>query len=285
MKILVFGRVGQLGSALQEVLPERYETRFLDQPEVDLTVPESVRAHVHAYAPSIVINAAAYTAVDQAEAEPHVAHTINAQAPGSLASACEEVGAVLVHYSTDYVFDGTASCPYTEDAAVAPRGIYGQSKLAGERAVAATTGRYVILRTAWLYSEVGRNFVKTMLDLADRGGPVRVVADQIGSPTYAWDLAQATVSIVGALQSGREDCYGLYHATNAGLTTWHGFAREIFQLSGRSDIALLAITTDEFPTAAPRPAYSALDCSRLQQVFGLTLPDWREALSRCIARL
>ncbi|MEE3281981.1 MAG: NAD(P)-dependent oxidoreductase, partial [Pseudomonadota bacterium] len=151
MKILVFGRIGQLGSALAEVLSDRYETRFIDQPELDLTVPESVRDHVQTYLPSIVINAAAYTAVDRAETEPDLAHIINARAPESLAYACREAGAVLLHYSTDYVFDGMASIPYTETAAVAPTGVYGQSKLAGEIAVASATQRYVILRTAWLY--------------------------------------------------------------------------------------------------------------------------------------
>ena len=183
MKILVFGRIGQLGSALAEVLSDRYETRFIDQPELDLTAPESVRDHVQTYLPSIVINAAAYTAVDRAETEPELAHIINARAPGSLAYACDEAGAVLIHYSTDYVFDGTASMPYTETAATAPTGVYGQSKLAGEIAVASATQRYVILRTAWLYSAVGHNFVKTMLKLANSGQPIRVVADQIGSPT------------------------------------------------------------------------------------------------------
>ena len=180
MKILVFGRIGQLGSALVEALSDRYETRFIDQPELDLTAPESVREHVQNYLPSIVINAAAYTAVDRAETEPELAHLINARAPGSLAYACDEVGAVLIHYSTDYVFDGTASMPYTETAAAVPTGVYGQSKLAGEIAVASATRRYLILRTAWLYSAVGHNFVKTMLKLANTGQPIRVVADQIG---------------------------------------------------------------------------------------------------------
>ena len=285
MKILVFGRIGQLGSALAEVLSDRYETRFIDQPELDLTVPESVRDHVQTYLPSIVINAAAYTAVDRAETEPELAHIINARAPESLAYACDEAGAVLIHYSTDYVFDGTASMPYTETAAVAPTGVYGQSKLAGEIAVANATQRYVILRTAWLYSAVGHNFVKTMLKLADSGQPVRVVADQVGSPTYAQDLARATRSIIEVLNSSREDCFGLYHVTNTGTTSWHGLAQEIFRLAAHQDVVVQPISTEEYPTPAPRPAYTALDCSKLERVFGLTLPSWRDTLARCIDSL
>ena len=285
MKILVFGRIGQLGSALAEVLSDRYETRFIDQPELDLTAPESVRDHVQTYQPSIVINAAAYTAVDRAETEPELAHVINARAPGSLAYACDEAGAVLIHYSTDYVFDGTASMPYTETAAVAPTGVYGQSKLAGEIAVASATQRYVILRTAWLYSAVGHNFVKTMLKLADSGQPVHVVADQVGSPTYAQDLARVTRSIIEVLNSSREDCFGLYHVTNSGTTSWHGLAQEIFRLAAHQDVVVQPISTEEYPTPAPRPAYTALDCSKLEQVFGLTLPSWRDALARCMDSL
>jgi len=285
VKILVFGRIGQLGSALAEVLSDRYETRFIDQPELDLTVPESVRDHVQTYLPSIVINAAAYTAVDRAETEPELAHIINARAPESLAYACDEAGAVLIHYSTDYVFDGTASMPYTETAAVAPTGVYGQSKLAGEIAVASATQRYVILRTAWLYSAVGHNFVKTMLKLADSGQPVRVVADQVGSPTYAQDLARVTRSIIEVLNSSREDCFGLYHVTNSGTTSWHGLAQEIFRLAAHQDVVVQPISTEEYPTPAPRPAYTALYCSKLERVFGLTLPSWRDALARCIDSL
>ena len=285
MKILVFGRIGQLGSALAEVLSDRYETRFIDQPELDLTALESVRDHVQSYLPSIVINAAAYTAVDRAETEPELAHVINARAPGSLAYACEEAGAVLIHYSTDYVFDGTASMPYTETAATAPTGVYGQSKLAGEIAVASATPRHVILRTAWLYSAVGHNFVKTMLKLANSGQPIRVVADQIGSPTYAQDLARVTRGIIEVLNSTREDCFGLYHVTNTGTTSWYGLAQEVFRLAAHQDVVVQPIGTEEYPTPAPRPAYTALDCSKLERIFGLTLPSWRDALARCIDSL
>ena len=199
-----------------------------------------------------------------------------------MAGTCEEIGAALVHYSTDYVFDGSAGRPYTENAGVAPRSVYGRTKLAGERAVMAATDRYVILRTAWLYSHVGHNFLKTMLRLAETNSSVRVVADQTGSPTYAWDLAQATVSVVNALATGRDDAYGLYHATNAGVTTWHGFASRIFQLVGHENMQVEPITTDEYPTPAPRPAYSVLSCEHLAEVFSLRLPNWEDAAARCI---
>jgi len=282
VRILIFGRVGQVGSALAELLPDKYQARFLDQPDIDLTVPGDVRQPILEYQPAIVINAAAYTAVDKAESEPELAQLINATAPGLMASVCEEIGAAFVHYSTDYVFDGTAGQPYSEEAAVAPGSVYGRTKLAGERAVAAATDRHVILRTAWLYSHVGHNFLKTMLRLAQSSQSVRVVADQTGSPTYAWDLARVTLSIVEALVGGRDDGYGLYHATNAGVTTWHGFASRIFQLAGCDEIQVDPITTDQYPTPAPRPAYSVLCCDRLEQVYGLTLPHWEDAAARCI---
>ena len=195
VRILIFGRVGQVGTALSELLPGTVQTLFLDQPEIDLSVPGDVQKPIREFQPAVVINAAAYTAVDKAESEPEVAHAINATAPGLMAGTCEEIGAAFVHYSTDYVFDGSAGRPYTENAGVAPRSAYGRTKLAGERAVMAATDRYVILRTAWLYSHVGHNFLKTMLRLAETQSSVRVVADQTGSPTYAWDLAQATVSV------------------------------------------------------------------------------------------
>ena len=282
VRVLIFGRVGQVGTALAELLPGRAQTLFLDQPEIDLSIPGDVRKPILEFQPAVVINATAYTAVDKAESEPEVAHAINATAPGLMAGTCEEIGAAFVHYSTDYVFDGSAGRPYTENAGVAPRSVYGRTKLAGERAVMAATDRYVILRTAWLYSHVGHNFLRTMLRLAETQSSVRVVADQTGSPTYAWDLAQATVTVVNALATGRDDAYGLYHATNAGVTTWHGFASRIFQLAGHENMQVEPITTDEYPTPAPRPAYSVLSCEHLAEVFSLRLPNWEDAAARCI---
>ena len=285
MRILVVGRVGQLGSALSEVLPERYETKFLDQPNIDLATPSSLREIVLSSRPAVVINAAAYTAVDRAESEAALAHTINAEAPCVMASACKEIDAVFMHYSTDFVFDGASGVPYTEDSPTAPASVYGQSKLAGEEAIAAATERHVILRTAWLFSSVGHNFLKTMLRLAEGGSEIRVVADQVGSPTYAWDLAQVTRAIVEGLAKGNDDSFGLYHAVNGGVTSWHGFATKIFDLIGWKEIRIRAISTEEYPTPAPRPQFSVLSCERLRQTFDLTLPDWQDAVAHCLQRL
>ncbi len=285
MRILVVGRVGQLGSALSEVLPERYETKFLDHPNIDLATPSSLREIVLSLRPAVVINAAAYTAVDRAESEAALAHTINAEAPGVMASACKEIDAVFMHYSTDFVFDGASGVPYTEDSPTAPASVYGQSKLAGEEAIAAATERHVILRTAWLFSSVGHNFLKTMLRLAEGGSEIRVVADQVGSPTYAWDLAQVTRAIVEGLAKGNDDSFGLYHAVNGGVTSWHGFATKIFDLIGWKGVRVRAISTEEYPTPAPRPRFSALSCERLRETFDLTLPDWPDAVARCLQRL
>jgi len=285
MRILVVGRVGQLGSALSEVLPGRYETKFLDQPDIDLATPSSLREIVLSSRPAVVINAAAYTAVDCAESEAALAHTINAEAPCVMASACKEIDAVFMHYSTDFVFDGASGVPYTEDSPTAPASVYGQSKLAGEEAIAAATERHVILRTAWLFSSVGHNFLKTMLRLAEGGSEIRVVADQMGSPTYAWDLAQVTRAIVEGLAKGNDDSFGLYHAVNGGVTSWHSFATKIFDLIGWKEVRVRAISTEEYPTPAPRPRFSALSCERLRQTFDLTLPDWQDAVARCLQRL
>jgi dTDP-4-dehydrorhamnose reductase len=285
MRILVVGRVGQLGSALSEVFPERYETTFLDQPNIDLATPSSLRDIVLSLRPAVVINAAAYTAVDRAESEAALVHTINAEAPCVMASACKEIDAVFMHYSTDFVFDGASGVPYTENSPTAPASVYGQSKLAGEEAIAAATDRHIILRTAWLFSSIGHNFLKTMLRLGQGGGEIRVVADQIGSPTYAWDLAQVTQAIVEGLAKGNDDSFGLYHAVNGGVTSWHGFATKVFDLIGWKEVRVRAISTEEYPTSAPRPRFSALSCERLRQTFGLTLPDWQDAVARCLQRL
>ncbi|HCK76836.1 MAG TPA: dTDP-4-dehydrorhamnose reductase [Gammaproteobacteria bacterium] len=285
MRILVFGRVGQLGSALAELLPGHHEVTFLDQPEVDLSQSENVSNLIAEYAPALVINAAAYTAVDKAETEPQLAHSVNADAPAAMARSCQIRGVPLIHYSTDYVFDGSASVPYTEDAVVAPASVYGRTKLAGEQAVARETDHHIIFRTAWLYSHIGHNFLKTMLRVASEGKPLRVVDDQIGSPTFAWDLGIASVAAVDALEEGREDVYGIFHATNSGLTSWYGFAQKIFEVAGIDTVDLSPIPTESYPTPAPRPAYSVLDCDRLYRVLKVEMPDWQDALARCIARL
>ena len=285
MRILVFGRVGQLGSALAELLPSHHEVTFLDQPEVNLLQPESVPDLITEHVPALVINAAAYTAVDKAESEPALAQLINADAPAAMAKSCRIRDIPLIHYSTDYVFGGSASAPYTEHVPAAPASVYGRTKLEGEQAVAGETDRHIIFRTAWLYSHIGRNFLKTMLRVASEGKPLRVVDDQIGSPTFAWDLGMASVAAVDALEKGREDVYGIFHATNSGVTSWYGFAQRIFEVAGIEKVDLSAILTESYPTPAPRPAYSVLDCDRLHQILQVKMPDWQDALSRCVARL
>lgn len=268
-----------------EVLPKKHDVRFLDQPDVDFKDPSSLHPIITSYKPSLVINAAAYTAVDAAESEQSVAYMINAEAPSVIASACKEVNSILVHYSTDYVFSGLGVTPYEEADTTLPSTVYGRSKLAGEEAIISATDQYIILRTAWLYSLVGKNFVKTMLKIAGSKSDIQVVADQIGSPTYAIDLARATSLVIDGLSISWDDKFGIYHAVNAGQTTWHGFASKILTLAGYNDINVNAIMTREYPTAAPRPQFSVLSCEKLSRAFGITFPEWEDAVSRCMARL
>lgn len=284
MRVLIFGKVGQLATALGELLGEREDLTFLDQPDIDLSDTASIEGHVVSAAPELVINAAAYTAVDRAESEPELAHLINATAPGEIARICANASVPLIHVSTDYVFDGEAKEPYAEDSPVSPKSAYGKSKLAGELAVQDVLDQHIILRTAWLYSHVGHNFLKTMLRVASEGKPLRVVCDQYGAPTFAWDLGAALSKVVDAVKTGRRDIYGLYHATNSGFTNWHGFASQIFSLRG-DEVDLSAISTREYPTPAPRPAYSVLSCERFCSVFNHRFPDWEDGLGRCLMRL
>jgi len=279
--IIVFGGRGQVGSALQAARPQTITALGRDQ--VDLTDPAAISTVIEKIKPACVINAAAYTAVDKAETEPEVAELVNTRAPLEMARACERTGACLIHYSTDYVFDGTASRPYREQDQTGPLGVYGKTKLAGEQAVMDNLQRHIILRTAWVYDQNGSNFVNTMLRLGrdpDRR-ELSVVADQRGSPTYAPDLARATLDIVDRLDGATENPWGIYHATGAGETTWHGFAESIFEMAD-IEIQVNPITTAEYPTPAPRPAYSVLDNERLRMIFDVALPQWPDALSRCL---
>jgi dTDP-4-dehydrorhamnose reductase len=252
----------------------------------DFDLPISLPALIERVAPDIVVNAAAYTAVDQAEAEPVIAFRVNAGAPRFIAEACSARGALLVHYSTDYVFDGTATRPYREDDPTAPLGVYGASKLAGEDAIRASGARHLIFRAAWVYAAHGRNFLLTMLRLANERDELRVVSDRIGSPTSAAQIADTTAGIL----SLPAQASGLWHLTASGETTWHGFAEAI--LDGAADRGLIArkpkvlpIATRDYPTPAARPAYSVLDNARLRQDFGLVPPGWRNSLSLVLDEL
>jgi len=277
----VFGAQGQVGSALSAERPDAITA--LGRQQVDLANSDAIASVIDELKPTVVINAAAYTAVDKAEDEPELAALINSKAPHEMALACQRNNACLIHYSTDYVFDGQGTRPYQEQDPTGPLGVYGKTKLEGELAVSNALERHIILRTAWVYDRDGANFVNTMLRLGrdpDRS-ELSVVADQHGSPTYAPDLARATLAIVDSIGEYAGSPWGVYHATGAGETTWHGFAEKIFEIS-KTDIVAKPITTAEYPTPAPRPAYSVLDNARLQTAFNIALPQWSDALVRCL---
>lgn len=292
-RILVIGREGQVAQALRATLPAAgAEVIAVGRPDVDLLQAETVASAVREARPTLVVLPAAYTAVDRAEDEADAAHAVNAVAPGIIAAAAAEVGAPIVHFSTDYVFDGSKTTPYREDDATAPLGVYGASKLAGEQAVARANPRHVILRTAWVCSPTGANFVKTMLRLAAERPALRVVADQHGAPTFAADLAQAVAAIGGRLHddsdAAGDERWGVFHLASEGVTTWHGFAEAIVDESARRGgrrVPVEAISTSEFPTRARRPAYSKLATDKIARVYGVKMPDWRDGLDACLTTL
>jgi dTDP-4-dehydrorhamnose reductase len=284
-QLLIFGRDGQVGSALMALLAPREDVTVtaVDIGDVDLADERATESLVLDTAPDWVINTSAHTAVDLAESEPELAHRINATAPGVIAAACRQCGAAMVHYSTDYVFDGGASRPYRETDEPNPQSVYGRTKLAGERAVARALDRFILLRTAWVYSPQGKNFVNTMLRLAGERDELSVVEDQFGSPTLAEDLAGVTLDIIDQVSSGKvEQPWGIYHATGQGVVNWSGFAEAIMSLSGNAGVRVKPIPGSDYPTPAPRPAYSVLSNERLARVFDLSLPPWRESLARCL---
>jgi dTDP-4-dehydrorhamnose reductase len=288
MKLLVLGAAGQIGHELcRRVWPADYRIAGLDRAEVDIARLEAVADALRQERPDIVINAAAYTAVDRAESEPDAAWAVNAAGPAHLAAGCKTAGIPLIHISTDYVFDGCKQSPYREDDAVNPLGVYGRSKEAGDRAVREGLPEHVILRTAWVYSAHGHNFVRTMLRLAADRPVLRVVSDQIGSPTSAADAAAAIATIVQRLAAGNQS-WGTYNFAGAGSVSWHGFAEVIFELASPWRGAapkVEAITTAEYPTPAQRPANSVLDCRLIREVFGIVPRPWREALPEVIREL
>lgn len=286
-RILLFGTGGQLGSGLRPLLAAKGTLDAVDQGDLDLRDLPSLRDRIRHSRPDIVINAAAFTAVDAAESDAENARLVNADAPRVMAETVREIGALLIHYSTDYVFDGNARTPYVEDAPTRPLGVYGATKLAGEQAIAATGAHFVTLRTAWLYSNRGKNFLNTMLRLAAERNELRVVDDQIGSPTYADLIAEATVAMLDGLYAldeiRRERC-GLYHLTCAGETSWRGFAQAIVEGAGYAErVRVTPITSAEYPTPVQRPGYSVLSNEKFARTFGIQLPDWRVALQRCLA--
>jgi dTDP-4-dehydrorhamnose reductase len=287
MKVLVTGRDGQLAQSLAERSAEfsSLDLHFAARPACDLAIPGSVAAAVRAARPELVISAAAYTAVDKAEQEPDLARRINAEAAGEIAEAAAAVGAPLIHVSTDYVFGGTGDAPMREDEPIAPLGVYGRTKAEGEAAVRAGQDDHLILRTAWVYSPFGANFVKTMLRLSGERDELSVVADQVGSPTNALDLADVILALAERRLGGDRSGWGeTYHAVGDGQASWAEFAAEIMRLSGR-DTRIRPIPTSDFPTPAQRPSWSVLDGSKLRDNLGHSLPHWRDSLPSVVQRL
>ena len=288
--IFVAGGTGQVALSLQEAANTAgIALTCAGRPAFDLTNPDGMQAAIDAHNPAAIINAAAYTAVDAAESDEAAATAINSAGAGTLAAIAAERGIPFLHLSTDYVFDGTKSAPYIETDPVGPTGAYGRSKLAGERTVIAANPKAIILRTAWVYSPFGKNFLKTMVSLASRD-TLSVVADQRGNPTYAPDIADALLSITRQLNGCEPTTAqaGLYHMAGGGETTWHGFANAIFDEGahyGLKKPTISAVTTADYPTPARRPANSRLNCAKLEQIFGISLPNWRESTAVCVKRL
>ena len=274
MRILLSGRNGQVGWELERSLAPLGEVVALDRAQLELSDETSIRRVVQDTKPGVIVNAAAYTAVDRAESEPAVADRINHVAPRTFAEEARRRDALLVHYSTDYVFDGEKGAPYLEDDVTNPVNVYGRSKLEGERAIQAAGCRHVILRTSWVYAARGNNFVRTVLRLANERDELRVVGDQVGSPTAAHELAAATATFLRQGAPGD----GIYHLSAAGATSWYEFALAILSLTGLGKARVQRITTREYPTAARRPRYSILSNDKIRNAAGIKLPDWRVSL-------
>jgi dTDP-4-dehydrorhamnose reductase len=291
-RILLTGANGQVGWELRRTLSSLGEVVALDSRAMNLAEPDAVRQKLREIAPAIIVNPAAYTAVDKAEGEVELARAVNARAPGVLAEEAARLDALLVHYSTDYVFNGSGTTPWREDDACGPLNVYGATKLEGERAIQASGCRHLIFRTSWVYGARGSNFLLTMRRLMRERPELKIVADQIGAPTWCRDLAEATAQVLSQIVSPAsrfEDTapWGVYHMSNAGETSWHGFAEAIQALDEFDETCapahLLPIPSSDYPTPAQRPLNSRLNNDKLEQVFGLRLQNWRDALALCVA--
>ena len=304
--ILLIGANGQVGRELARVLPRVVEVTPLTRPQFDLTLPEGIRRVIRSFKPAVIVNAAASTAVDQAESEEAIARAVNTIAPAVMAEEAKKIGAALIHFSTDYVFDGTNTSPYREEDPPNPLNVYGRTKLEGERAIVASGAAHLILRTSWVYATRGRNFLLTILRLAAEREELRIVRDQTGAPTLSGEIAKATAQILAQLSAKQGGAIslggisGVYHMTAAGETSWYEFAKAILEdasnvqedcawfaaaTGGRPLIArrVVPITAAEYPTPARRPAYSVLSNARLAGTFSLQLPGWREQLHSVFA--
>jgi dTDP-4-dehydrorhamnose reductase len=286
-RILLIGKIGQVGWELRRTLAPMAEIVCVDFPEIDLTSGDSIRKWVRDTRPRIVVNAAAYTAVDKAESEPELAMKINGRAPGILAEEAKKSSALLVHYSTDYVFNGSKTTPYVESDSPGPLGAYGRTKLAGDEAVRAAGGAHLIFRLCWVYGARGQNFMLTMMRLAKEREQLRVVNDQVGCPTWSRLIAETTaLALKQAVAASEPGAFtGTYHLAASGVTSWHGFARAIVNLmpvEGKKCRSVEAVSTAEYPTPTKRPVYSALSCEKLRRTFGLQLPHWEESLKQVL---
>lgn len=290
LRIAVTGWTGQVVCAMLERVPVGVEVIALRRPDLDLAIPKTVAPALRSARPDVIVNTAAYTAVDQAESEPELAMRVNGEAAGEAARAAAALGIPMIQLSTDYVFDGGLGRPYREDDATGPISAYGASKLAGEQAVAAATDNHAILRTAWIYSPFGKNFVKTMLHLAETRDEVGVVADQAGCPTSALDIANAIFTVARNLTSRKDEAglRGVFHMSATGEAVWADVAEAIFaerERRGGKPVQVKRIATTDYPTPARRPANSRLDCGKLALAHGVRLPDWQGSLRACVARL
>lgn len=283
--VLVTGGNGQLGHALRKkaVAFTGMDVHFFTSSELDITDPDAIEKAFSEFHPDYIVNTAAYTAVDKAESEPETAFAINAEGVGNLAQACRKHNAVLLHVSTDFVFRGDKDFPYSEEDETDPQGVYGSSKLEGEKK-AATWEKHFIIRTSWVYSEFGTNFMKTMLRLGHERDTLGVVDDQMGTPTNANDLAEAMLSIIEKHSKSAVQPYGIYNYSNQGQCSWYEFAGKIFEKSG-TDIALRRISTSEYPTPARRPPFSVLSKDKIQKAFGLEIKSWQESLSGLLDKM
>ena len=288
-KILLFGKIGQVGWELRRTLAPMSQLICVDYPEVDFTQPDAIRTWIRETAPDIIVNAAAYTAVDKAEAETALALKINGEAPGVMAGEAKKLGALLVHYSTDYVFDGAKTTPYVETDALNPLSAYGRTKLAGDQAIQAAGCAHLIFRLCWVYGARGNNFLLTMQRLAREREKLRVVRDQIGCPTWSRMIAETTALALrqaGTAENARA-VSGVYHLCASGQTSWHGFARAIVELmpaEGKKCREVEAIASAEYPTPTKRPAYSVMSTAKLERVFGLQPPDWHDSLRQVLEK-
>jgi dTDP-4-dehydrorhamnose reductase len=294
-RVLLFGSNGQVGTELHSLLNGKCELHAFTRAEADFSQPQQLRRIVAELKPAVILNAAAYTAVDKAESEPELAALVNAYSPAALAEEAARYGGLLVHYSTDYVFDGSKSSPWVEDDATGPLNVYGSTKLAGERAIAASGGSYLIFRTSWVFAPHGKNFLLTILRLARERDRLTIVADQHGAPTSASAIAQGSLAVLGKLREGEAQAAsswtGVYHMSCAGETTWHDFAQTIVDEAAARGLIedkhpeVAPIPGAQYPTPAKRPANSVLDNGKLLRQFGVVLPHWHEALELALSEL